>query len=256
MLLATDADLVDDDVLHHGDSCLLSADALAQRLQALGRRIDARCAGLVEVGVYGDDPPIDMVSFIHRSAVDFVTGTAESRRLLACDGDDEAATAEARRFAVVRAQLISGYLSPSIPAEHYSTSVAAYLNGLWKLSGKFEADIRVEIELLAHTAPSVDLRFRYFPCDMTRRPHQWPDYMALPQAPLAAAAAARYGPTPPANSAECAANLDLWAPLRTLLLAATKEDLSAAPVVVQLTVPPPPLDAADGCAKRQFSRVN
>jgi hypothetical protein len=64
---------------------LISSDELTQRCRDLKTKIEARCAGLLEVHISGDEWLYGSVRFVHRSAVEFLRSQSGTNRLLDCD---------------------------------------------------------------------------------------------------------------------------------------------------------------------------
>ncbi|KAK3356731.1 hypothetical protein B0T25DRAFT_138501 [Lasiosphaeria hispida] len=100
MLLAINKGLVED-VLAQGErECHLLSD-YTPLLKDLGRRVDVRCAGLLEIIGLQKKPMDATVRFVHRSAVEFFQANTEGKLLLSFDNS----TRENRVFDLTMAHL-------------------------------------------------------------------------------------------------------------------------------------------------------
>lgn len=101
ILLATDAKLTSR-IIEMGPMSTVSKQELHSHLQEMGRLVETRCAGLLEI-----DPDELAVNFVHRSAKEFLMNHEEGKQLLYYDNS----TLDAQKLAMVNAMIARYCLS-------------------------------------------------------------------------------------------------------------------------------------------------
>ncbi|KAK0638541.1 hypothetical protein B0T16DRAFT_359484 [Cercophora newfieldiana] len=136
IFLATNLHIVNS-ILQEDSQKILFTDEGAQMLEDLARRLDVRCAGFLEVKGLEDNPFLAKVRFSHRSAMEFLRGHSEGKRLLSFDNS----TPETRAIDLTIADLAGSFFEafgrqlpfPRYPVFALSPDIApTFIRLLWK----------------------------------------------------------------------------------------------------------------------------
>ncbi|KAH7126583.1 hypothetical protein B0J11DRAFT_604289 [Dendryphion nanum] len=155
LMLCADAKLVRE-FLAGGGKTKITNEYLVKKCLLFRQRLLIRSAGLLEVSAYDQDAPLDIfsdehsVSFIHRSARDFLTDTADGQKILNAQKGTWADVVKLRL-----PELVDMFLVPNSRTLEYKIRELCYLSGAL-LTQSFDREPQLELPLLNLFASILD----------------------------------------------------------------------------------------------------